>query len=127
MKLARPAPLSKVVRTICLPDPEEDLATGHCVTSGWGRYGPTQSLSTALLEASVPLLDLEKCTKAYGKSVPIRNSHLCAGHTDGSSGSCVVSTEFLFHCIQKMNFGIKMAHLVRRQIFISQVYYSKIA
>ncbi|XP_076294082.1 chymotrypsin-like elastase family member 2A isoform X2 [Lasioglossum baleicum] len=89
MKLARPAPLSKVVRTICLPEPEEKLANGHCVASGWGRYGPSQSLSTALLEASVPLLDLEKCTKAYGKSVPIRSGHLCAGHTDGSSGSCV--------------------------------------
>ncbi|KZC12667.1 Transmembrane protease serine 9 [Dufourea novaeangliae] len=89
MKLARPAPLSRVVKTIRLPDPEEELANGHCVVSGWGRYGPSQSLSTALLEASVPLLDLEKCTKAYGKSVPIRNGHLCAGHTDGSSGSCV--------------------------------------
>ncbi|XP_031831923.1 chymotrypsinogen A [Nomia melanderi] len=89
MKLARPAPLSKVVRTICLPEPEEKLANGHCIASGWGRYGPSQSLSTSLLEASVPLLDLEKCTKAYGKSVPIRSGHLCAGHTDGSSGSCV--------------------------------------
>ncbi|XP_054000934.1 chymotrypsin-like elastase family member 2A isoform X1 [Hylaeus anthracinus] len=89
MKLARPAPLSKVVRTICLPDPGEELANGQCIASGWGRYGPTQSLSTALLEATVPLLDLEKCTQAYGKSVPIRNGHLCAGHTDGSSGSCV--------------------------------------
>ncbi|XP_076230898.1 chymotrypsinogen A [Calliopsis andreniformis] len=89
MKLARPAPLSKVVRTICLPDPEEELAKSHCVASGWGRYGPTQALSSGLLEASVPLLDLEKCTKAYGKSVQIRNGHLCAGHTDGSTGSCV--------------------------------------
>lgn len=89
MKLARPAPLSKVVRTICLPEPEEELTNSQCIASGWGRYGPTQSLSTALLEATVPLLDLEKCTMAYGKSVPIRSGHLCAGHTDGSSGSCV--------------------------------------
>ncbi|KAG7211799.1 hypothetical protein KM043_011030 [Ampulex compressa] len=89
MKLARSAPLSKVVRTICLPDPEEELADGQCVASGWGRYGPSQSLSTALLEASVPLLHLEECLEAYGKTVPIRKGHLCAGHTDGSSGSCV--------------------------------------
>lgn len=91
MKLARPAPLSKVVRTICLPEPEEELTNGQCVASGWGRYGPSQSLSTALLEASVPLLDLEICIKAYGKSVPLRRGHLCAGHTDGSTGSCVVN------------------------------------
>lgn len=94
MKLARPAPLSKVVRTICLPDPEENLDEGQCMASGWGRYGPSPSLSTALLEASVPLLNLEECLQAYGTSVPIRNGHLCAGHTDGSSGSCVVNAIF---------------------------------
>lgn len=91
MKLARPAPLSKVVRTICLPGPGQDLSGGHCVTSGWGRYGPSPSLSTALLEASVPLLNLEECLQAYGTSVPIRKGHLCAGQIDGSSGSCVVN------------------------------------
>ncbi|XP_066590382.1 chymotrypsinogen A-like [Prorops nasuta] len=89
MKLARDAPLSKVVRTICLPEAEEDLADGHCVASGWGRYGPSPSLSNALLEANVPLLQLKDCLQAYGSSVPIHNGHLCAGHTDGSSGSCV--------------------------------------
>ncbi|XP_071565745.1 chymotrypsinogen A [Temnothorax nylanderi] len=89
MKLARPAPLSKVVRTICLPGPGQDLSQGQCVTSGWGRYGPSPSLSTALLEASVPLLNLEECLQAYGTSVPIRKGHLCAGQIDGSSGSCV--------------------------------------
>lgn len=91
MKLARPAPLSKVVRTICLPSPEEDFAEGQCVTSGWGRYGPSPALSTALLEANVPLLNLEECSQAYSTSVSIRKGHLCAGHTDGSTGSCVVN------------------------------------
>jgi len=95
MKLARPAPLSKVVRTICLPDSEENLGERQCVASGWGRYSPSPSLSTALLEANVPLLDLEECLQAYGASVPIRKGHLCAGHTDGSSGSCVVKRAFL--------------------------------
>ncbi|EFN70108.1 Acrosin [Camponotus floridanus] len=89
MKLARPAPLSKVVRTICLPGPEQYIGKRQCVASGWGRYGPSPSLSTALLEVSVPLLDLEECLQAYGTSVPIRKGHLCAGHIDGSSGSCV--------------------------------------
>ena len=92
LKLARSAPLSKVVRTICLPEASEKVSSmSHCVTSGWGRAGPSPSLSTALLEASVPLLNKSECLKAYGKSVPIRDGHLCAGNTDGSSGSCVVS------------------------------------
>jgi hypothetical protein len=93
MKLARPAPLSKLVRTICLPESGEQPRAGlQCVTSGWGRSGPSPALSTALLEANVPLLELAQCLKAYGKSVPIREGHLCAGNTDGSSGSCVVSS-----------------------------------
>ncbi|XP_048514024.1 chymotrypsin-like elastase family member 2A isoform X1 [Athalia rosae] len=90
LKLGRPAPLSSMVRTICLPDAEvEPKKAASCVASGWGRSGPSPSLSTALLEASVPLLDVEECEVAYGQSVPIRSGHLCAGHTDGSTGSCV--------------------------------------
>ena len=90
MKLGRPAPLSKVVRTICLPETDDNLTGTHCVASGWGRYGPSPSLSTSLLEANVPVLNPSECSKAYGQSVPIKDGHLCAGHTDGASGSCVV-------------------------------------
>ncbi|XP_051171479.1 chymotrypsin-like elastase family member 2A [Leptopilina boulardi] len=89
MKLGRPAPLSKVVRTICLPETDVNLSGVHCVASGWGRYGPSPSLSNALLEATVPLLEPQDCSEAYGQSVLFRDGHLCAGHTDGSSGSCV--------------------------------------
>lgn len=104
MKLARPAPLSKAVRTICLPGPGQDVSEGQCVTSGWGRYGPSPSLSTALLEASVPLLNLEECLQAYGTSVPIRKGHLCAGQIDGSSGSCVVKKTIIFLEIKFVKF-----------------------
>lgn len=96
MKLARGAPLSKVVRTICLPDSEDNLVGAHCVASGWGRSGPSPSLSTALLEATVPVLQLDDCHRAYGATVPILDGHLCAGQTDGSAGSCVVSYCFYF-------------------------------
>ncbi|XP_015127754.1 chymotrypsin-like elastase family member 2A [Diachasma alloeum] len=89
MKLSRPAPLSKVIRTICLPEAEEKISGVNCVASGWGRSGPSPSLSSALLEAKIPLLNIEECKKAYGSTVLLRKGHLCAGHTDGSSGSCV--------------------------------------
>lgn len=107
MKLARPAPLSKVVRTICLPDAREDLGERKCIASGWGRYGPSPSLSTALLEASVPLLDLEDCLQAYGTSVPIKNGHLCAGHIDGSSGGCVVIVSFFVTFLSQKQFTVQ--------------------
>lgn len=98
MKLSRAAPLSKLIRTICLPeainstnnDDDKTIDKEECIASGWGRSGPSPSLSNALLEASVPILNLEDCQRAYGKGVPIGPGHLCAGHTDGSSGSCVV-------------------------------------
>ncbi|KAK0168199.1 hypothetical protein PV327_002024 [Microctonus hyperodae] len=89
MKLSRPSPLSKVIRTICLPEAEEKFTSNNCVASGWGRVGPSPSLSTALLEANIPLLNIDICKEAYGNSVPLIDGHLCAGHTDGSSGSCV--------------------------------------
>lgn len=113
MKLARPAPLSRVVRTICLPDDEhlhQPLSSLQCVTSGWGRSGPSPSLSSALLEANVPLLELAECLKAYGKSVPIRDGHLCAGNTDGSSGSCVVSVNI----IMKLHEGITSVIIISK-------------
>lgn len=102
MKLSRPAPLSKIIRTICLPEPETEkkLVDTNCFTSGWGRSGPSPSLSAALLEASIPLLTLEDCKKAYGNSVPLRNGHLCAGHLDGSSGSCVVIYFYFYNNIK---------------------------
>ncbi|XP_043289165.1 chymotrypsin-like elastase family member 2A isoform X2 [Venturia canescens] len=97
MKLSRAAPLSKIIRTICLPeainstnnDDDNTIDKEQCIASGWGRSGPSPSLSNALLEANVPILNLEDCQRAYGKGVPIGPGHLCAGHTDGSSGSCV--------------------------------------
>ena len=103
MKLGRSAPLSKVVRTICLPETDENLSGAHCVASGWGRYGPSPSLSTSLLEATVPLLDSKECIKAYSQSVLIREGHLCAGHTDGSSGSCVVNYNTFNHLLSVYN------------------------
>lgn len=89
MKLSRPAPLSKLIRTICLPDIEEKFEK-NCVVSGWGRSDPSTSLSTTLLEANIPLLNILECKKAYGSSILFQKGHLCAGHTNGSSGSCVV-------------------------------------
>ncbi|XP_044007648.1 transmembrane protease serine 9-like isoform X1 [Aphidius gifuensis] len=88
MKLSRPTPLSKVIRTICLPDVNEKFET-NCIISGWGRSGPSPSLSSALLEANIPLLDIGVCKQAYGNTVHLQEGHLCAGHTNGSTGSCV--------------------------------------
>lgn len=115
MKLSRPSPLSKVIRTICLPEAEEKFTSNNCVASGWGRVGPSPSLSTALLEANIPLLNIDVCKEAYGNSVPLIDGHLCAGHTDGSSGSCVV---ILFYFLKLIFFSINSILIIQHELNI---------
>jgi hypothetical protein len=64
---------------------------GECVVTGWGRSQTNGSLTDTLLEASVPQLPIEACQGKYPENLPLRSGHLCAGNTDGSSGTCVVS------------------------------------
>lgn len=94
MKLSRPVKLSgrSRVRSVCLPTKRLSYnQTSKCVATGWGRARQDGSLAVKLLEAHIPVHDNAICKRKYGTTVPIRNGHLCAGHLDGSSGTCVVS------------------------------------
>ncbi|XP_077286323.1 chymotrypsin-like elastase family member 2A [Arctopsyche grandis] len=61
----------------------------ECYVTGWGRSQTNGSLTDTLLEASVPPLPIEACMGKYPENLPLRAGHLCAGNTDGSSGTCV--------------------------------------
>ncbi|XP_060526558.1 transmembrane protease serine 9 isoform X2 [Cylas formicarius] len=92
MKLSRPVKFSKStrVRAVCLPSTRmTHNQTDFCVATGWGRDLEDGQLAGRLLEARVPVHDNAICKKKYGHSVNIRSGHLCAGHLDGSSGTCV--------------------------------------
>lgn len=94
MKLSRPVKLAENnrIRAVCLP--AKRLAhnqTDLCIATGWGRDREDGDLAGKLLETRVPVHDNALCRKKYGRSVPIRSGHLCAGHLDGSTGTCVVS------------------------------------
>lgn len=96
MKLSRSVKLAgdSRVRAVCLPT--KRLAhnqTDLCIATGWGRSVEDGMLAGKLLEAKVPVHDNAICRKKYGHSVNIRSGHLCAGHLDGSSGTCVVCKE----------------------------------
>lgn len=104
MKLSRPVKFAgnSRIRAVCLPTHRlSHNQTDLCVATGWGRDVQDGELAVKLLEARVPVHDNAICRKKYGRSVPIRSGHLCAGHLDGSTGTCVVSSHFfLWH-----NFG----------------------
>lgn len=83
---------SSRVRAVCLPTKRfAHNETDLCVATGWGRDQEDGNLSGRLLESRIPVHDNAICKKKYGHAVPIRSAHLCAGHLDGSSGTCVVS------------------------------------
>lgn len=97
MKLSRSVKFvgSSRVRAVCLPAKRLSYnETNLCVATGWGRDKEDGNLAGRLLESRIPVHDNAICKKKYGHSVPIRSGHLCAGHLDGSSGTCVVN--FLF-------------------------------
>lgn len=105
LKLSRRVRISgeSRVRSICLPPaphnssaaPPAPPAPGEskplCMATGWGRQSAAGDETSTLLQASVPLHSNALCAKRYGGAVRIGPGHLCAGHLDGSSGTCVVS------------------------------------
>ena len=97
MKLSRPVKLARDsrVRAVCLPSSRLTYnQTDLCIATGWGRDVEDGMLAGKLLEARVPLHDNAVCRKKYGHAVAIRSGHMCAGHLDGSSGTCVVMFGF---------------------------------
>ena len=82
---------------ICLPDSIElrthDFLGANCVVSGWGQNALEGSLLKKLNEARVPIQNLTFCKEIYQNLTKIRAGHLCAGEIDGSSGTCVVSSQ----------------------------------
>ncbi|KAE8739428.1 hypothetical protein FOCC_FOCC015069 [Frankliniella occidentalis] len=93
------------VRPVCLPPPPDGPGDGPgvppvpnapgddkplCMATGWGRQSASGGETATLLQAAVPLHANTLCGKRYGGGVRIGQGHLCAGHLDGSSGTCVI-------------------------------------
>jgi len=93
-------PVSSRLQSICLSEQAatSPFASGPCIATGWGQVSRTGSLTAKLLEARIPLQESAVCRSKYGNSVPIRAGHLCAGHLDGSTGTCVVSGSGWYGC-----------------------------
>ncbi|XP_066903437.1 trypsin-1 [Halyomorpha halys] len=81
------------VQPICLPDEHQPREGQWCSVTGWGAQQPgdSDSLSTTLRAASVPLLSLSTCrgSEVYGgRHQSILDSMLCAGLLEGGVDAC---------------------------------------
>ncbi|XP_020619526.1 CUB and peptidase domain-containing protein 2-like [Orbicella faveolata] len=89
LKLSSPAQLNSAVGIACLPDTSVDLPiddeSKKCWITGWGRLSSGGSSPSELMQAEVPLVSNERCSKSYGR---IHASMLCAGHDEGGVDAC---------------------------------------
>lgn len=92
MKLSHPIRTGdkSLIRSVCLPNKRLTYnQTTFCVATGWGRDEEDGTLPSRLLEVKIPVHDNAICRRKYGHAVSIKSGHLCAGHLDGTSGTCV--------------------------------------
>ncbi|XP_068082918.1 chymotrypsin-like elastase family member 2A [Anabrus simplex] len=91
VKLSRAADISGGhVKTVCLPQQSTSLSSFiTCMVTGWGHASPRGSLTTTLLQARLPIHDSAVCVSKYKGLAAILPGHLCAGHLDGTTGTCV--------------------------------------
>ncbi|XP_052394613.1 granzyme G-like [Carassius gibelio] len=62
LQLKTPVSLSKFVRTITFPNPENEKISSNCLVMGWGwKKFREESPSNVLKEANVTLIDSENC------------------------------------------------------------------
>ncbi|RZF47679.1 hypothetical protein LSTR_LSTR006315 [Laodelphax striatellus] len=99
LKLSRPVS-GRMIRAVCL-DKAENNSPRRCIATGWGRTTQTGKLSGILRQVRIPVHDNELCKAKYGPSVPIQDSHLCAGKLDGSTGACIGDSGGPLQCSQK--------------------------
>lgn len=86
LELREPVTFSEKVQPIELPSvndviPDDSL----CQVSGWGNTLNSSESKEILREATVPIVNQEKCNRAYNKITP---RMICAGYDKGGKDSC---------------------------------------
>jgi len=79
------------VGTVCVADRDIDPRNNPtCYISGWGKTGSSQPTSDALMDAKLPLLTNQVCSKKNSYLNKIIPTMLCGGFTkaDGTVSGC---------------------------------------
>lgn len=75
---------------MALPKSNQPIIAGSIgQVSGWGALSEGGSFPSQLQVVEVPLVSLEDCRAAYGRS-SITDVMLCAGYPDGGKDACQV-------------------------------------
>lgn len=89
LKLEKPLLIDDFVSPICLPSPDDQMATNQTGTIlGWGKKRTSKKTGTKTLQvARVPIADTEDCRNVY-KNYNITKNMVCAGYKEGGIDSC---------------------------------------
>ncbi|XP_066303730.1 trypsin-3-like [Branchiostoma lanceolatum] len=85
MKLSGNAEFNNYVSPICLPSTDVAADT-PCVTTGWGDTG--SGASTYLMQATVPIMEWNKCNGRQYMNGAITDKMICAGYDQGGKDAC---------------------------------------
>ncbi|XP_043936881.1 transmembrane protease serine 13-like isoform X2 [Protopterus annectens] len=90
LKLSSPVQYGVSIQPACLPSFDQTFPEGTtCSISGFGKTSETSTtVSTALMEASVQLINTDMCNSANIYSGAITDRMLCAGKLSGGLDSC---------------------------------------
>ncbi|XP_061385410.1 transmembrane protease serine 9-like [Danaus plexippus] len=83
LQLNRPLEYTHAIRPVCLPKTADNLYVGKIATvAGWGAVQETGKWSCTLLEAQLPILSNENCTKTKYDVTKIKEVMMCAGYPE---------------------------------------------
>jgi len=83
MKLAKPAMITRTVKTVCVPEAGERPAPGtQCYITGYGKEKHPGSFVAYLKQAMLPVVSNAVCQKLNSgiMRLPITDDMICAGH-----------------------------------------------
>ncbi|MBZ4419774.1 DUF1986 domain-containing protein [Myxococcus sp. RHSTA-1-4] len=87
LELSTPVTYTPRVQPIALR--ETDAAVGATArVSGWGNTSPGSGASDLLMETLLPVQDTATCNSAGTLPATVRDSMVCAGYLNGTSGGC---------------------------------------
>lgn len=91
VKLEQPLQLTPNVHPICLPGSEDLMVGENATVTGWGRLSEGGTLPSILQQATVPIMENDKCKQLFlkaGRHEYIPDIFLCAGYETGGTDSC---------------------------------------
>ncbi|XP_030746277.1 trypsin-like [Sitophilus oryzae] len=86
VKLTQPTTFNSYIWPICLPPIDLNYENENAIVAGWGKQYFAGPESEVLLQITVPIWELSKCSQSFLQR--ITDSNICAGAYEGGKDSC---------------------------------------